>query len=387
VAGYSDAGQGNDVFMMVVEGSGLLSSLQQTNPLSEPVQLSSEGAGNSGQSDSEQSEVLSVQLTSSHLATDVASSDDIGYAIAILPDGNVLAAGSSGNGDDLDFVVLNFASVAAASVADSVSSRAIRTAGFSFVTEPVTAVTRVGAMTGGRLRKLTNLSCNTCELQCKDDPLVVDCEGRCVTECLTVEKRGVTFSVTRNPVYREASTPSVTPAEGEEGDIFLYETVRSGQTEDGSGMADYGSDIVDITPETTYYARAYAVLSDETVIYGNQVSFKTKEACFIATAAYGSRLDKHVVILREFRDKVMKGNEFGRQLIGVYYHFSPPLADMIEQNEVLRAAARVILIPVVLLSFLILKTTLAIKISLLLAIFGIGIAAFKFSRKVQVTSI
>lgn len=168
---------------------------------------------------------------------------------------------------------------------------------------------------------------------------------------------------------------------------FMYDTVRSGQTADGSGLGDYGSDIVEITPDTTYFVRAYAVLSDDTVIYGNQFTFRTRDACFIATAAYGSLLDKHVVILREFRDKILLGDSLGQRFVGMYYHFSPSIAGVIEQNELLRATVRILLLPVVLVAFFILKTTLVVKLFLLAATVGLGIAVSKILKKIQVTPI
>ncbi len=46
--------------------------------------------------------------------------------------------------------------------------------------------------------------------------------------------------------------------------------------------------------------------------------------CFVATAAYGDYSHPHVVVLREFRDRVMLTNPIGRALVATYYWASPP---------------------------------------------------------------
>jgi|GEM_PF-1470863 len=69
--------------------------------------------------------------------------------------------------------------------------------------------------------------------------------------------------------------------------------------------------------------------------------------CFIATAAYGSSLEKHVRILSEFRDHILLPTRWGQKVVDAYYRLSPPVADFIRDHEVTRAVARWSLLPLV----------------------------------------
>lgn len=77
--------------------------------------------------------------------------------------------------------------------------------------------------------------------------------------------------------------------------------------------------------------------------------------CFIATAAYGSILHPQVATLREFRDKLLLTNSFGRAFVTLYYKYSPPIADFIARHDILRFFVRVCLLPAILFSWLALQ--------------------------------
>jgi hypothetical protein len=72
--------------------------------------------------------------------------------------------------------------------------------------------------------------------------------------------------------------------------------------------------------------------------------------CFIATAAFGSSLEKKVKLLCEFRDRYLLKNGLGRKCVALYYLFSPPLADTISQYDGLRGIIKIGLYPLILIS-------------------------------------
>ncbi|MBY0384164.1 hypothetical protein K2X05_03310, partial [bacterium] len=72
-----------------------------------------------------------------------------------------------------------------------------------------------------------------------------------------------------------------------------------------------------------------------------------ENSCFVATAAYGSPMQKNVKTLRRFRDQVLRKTSWGQIFIKTYYTLSPSLARWIAQNSQRRSAARFFLTPIV----------------------------------------
>ena len=74
--------------------------------------------------------------------------------------------------------------------------------------------------------------------------------------------------------------------------------------------------------------------------------------CFIATAAFGTRMAGKIDVLRKFRDRVLLPDVRGRKLVKLYYEVSPPVADFIEKTAWRRALVRILLLPVIGILFL-----------------------------------
>jgi serine protease len=92
--------------------------------------------------------------------------------------------------------------------------------------------------------------------------------------------------------------------------------------------------------------------------------------CFIATAAFGSPMEKHVQLLRDFRDRRLLSFDAGKAFVKFYYSASPPIADRIARSEVLKTIVRVLLLPLVGISWIVLawgwSATLLLMTSMLL---------------------
>jgi len=75
----------------------------------------------------------------------------------------------------------------------------------------------------------------------------------------------------------------------------------------------------------------------------------------VATAAYGSDMEKQVRLLRDFRDKILVNSELGKAFISIYSRVSPPIAGFISRHETLRGAVRWSLLPLMGVSWLALR--------------------------------
>jgi hypothetical protein len=77
--------------------------------------------------------------------------------------------------------------------------------------------------------------------------------------------------------------------------------------------------------------------------------------CFIATAAYGSPMERQVMVLHGFRDRYLITNPLGQAFVDLYYAYSPSVADFIAKHGTLKAVVRWSLLPLVTVCWLTLR--------------------------------
>ena len=105
--------------------------------------------------------------------------------------------------------------------------------------------------------------------------------------------------------------------------------------------------------------------------------------CFIATAAFGSKFEKHVRLLRRFRDLYLMPFKIGRAFVKTYYRYSPPVAEFIVDHDILRTIVRWSLIPLIGLSWMLLHMGAAPTLIFLILISS---SSFFYFRKIRLRS-
>jgi YVTN family beta-propeller protein len=117
------------------------------------------------------------------------------------------------------------------------------------------------------------------------------------------------------------------------------------------------TDESDLKNDSNYYYKVCAYNYAGDSVYSNE-SYATTgtstSGCFIATAAYGSVMEPHVKILRNFRDRFLSTNVLGNSFLNLYYTYSPPIAHFIARHEAIRFIIRWSLLPLVGMSWLVL---------------------------------
>ncbi len=142
---------------------------------------------------------------------------------------------------------------------------------------------------------------------------------------------------------------SITDGTLADGHTLVSVTVAGSQTEVGSS-ANVARDALIMDNGNTVTASYNITYVDGTLTVtaeGDCPQFPletTLRPCFIATAAYGTPSAEEINVLREFRDSVLLQSAAGSRFVSWYYDTSPPIAEFIAGNEVLRTFVREVLV-------------------------------------------
>jgi len=192
-------------------------------------------------------------------------------------------------------------------------------------------------------------------------------------------------------------TKSITITKKGTGDLAGLSVVLSGANPDSFTITNPAATTLDsstlattftIKPndglaEGTYCATvtvSAANMTDVIFTVTQEVCQEKLDECFIATAAFGSKFDWPVTILRHFRDQYMLTNPLGTAFVKFYYQNSPPIAAIIASNQLLKILVRLLLAPVIAGVYLIYHPMLLTAVLFLLIAF-FAVLRLRLKRK------
>ncbi len=129
---------------------------------------------------------------------------------------------------------------------------------------------------------------------------------------------------------------------------------------DGLHPNDAGYQII----AETWYSAIASMISSSGAVSSASSGSGGGGGCFIATAAFGSPVEKHVMLLKELRDKFLLTNAAGRWFVAEYYRRSPPVANFISHHQGVKSVVRTSLYPLLALSFVLLRLSVPMQLAL-----------------------
>jgi hypothetical protein len=183
----------------------------------------------------------------------------------------------------------------------------------------------------------------------------------------------------------------VKPGDLEKGLYAIYTATNLADLEAGKGTAVPAANIISTDYVGDGVLGSVTFWVDHLSFFGIGSSSSSggstsTSGCFIATAAYGSYFEKHVQILRNFRDSYLLTNSLGQAFVSFYYRTSPPIADFIAKHDGIRAAVRMALAPVVGVAYLTVNTSPVQKALILFILIGVlmaGVVILVRTRRVR----
>ncbi len=201
----------------------------------------------------------------------------------------------------------------------------------------------------------------------------------------SIERKSSADGVYQSIASVPANNTSYTDTAVQDGVTYCYRVMAynsagsSGYSNEGCATATQTSGVVQTAsaaPATTQ-AGSTTAAADPTSSGGSSGGGGGGGGCFIATAAFGSPMAPQVQLLRDFRDRLLLSSAPGQAFVRGYYAVSPPIAEMIGRSDALRAAVRVMLVPVIGWASIALWSPTA---GLGLALFPLACGAFLIAR-------
>ncbi len=103
--------------------------------------------------------------------------------------------------------------------------------------------------------------------------------------------------------------------------------------------------------------------------------------CFVATSAFGSPIETHVSLLRNFRDTYLLPFKLGRMIVKTYYKYSPQVAHFIAKHDTLKIAVRIGLFPLIAFSYAALHFGITIAATVVVLALVLTIILVSFYRR------
>ena len=159
---------------------------------------------------------------------------------------------------------------------------------------------------------------------------------------------------------------------------------------DGTSISAVTNNSSDDTNPSLYNGRI-AFVNNSEIYYAvpgsaddDTIEVTVNAGCFIATAAYGSGMESEVNVLRDFRNRFLLSNAFGRNLIFFYNKHSPKVAKFITKHDILRTMVRMGLLPFIGVCWIALRIGFVYTIMLFLVAFCVILfGARRFIRRIM----
>ena len=151
----------------------------------------------------------------------------------------------------------------------------------------------------------------------------------------------------------------------EAGNILFFDVCKTDA--EGNFSMDF------IIPEESSGILTVVAGEGEDVI-SDTITIETEvDECFIATAAFGSKFDWPVALLRDFRDQYLLTNTMGTAFVEFYYKHSPPIAEVIASNQWLKTLVKVLLAPMIAIVYVVYHPTIMV----IMLVFVIGTVIYR----------